>query len=990
MLSLLVILGLGMFFSNSAEAKEQVNFSIASQNLGSALTEFALQANTTLLFPYNLGSDQISKPVFGDLSILEAIDTLLVGTHFYALINKDGSISIIKKERLPPESKESNNFTSAYEQERIVKEETERIAIVGTRSSPHTSTQSAVPLDILAYEQLNRHGAKDMLSVLSDLLPSLNVNDQPINDAAAFIRPANLRGLAPDHSLILINGKRHHRSAVITFYGGQISDGAQGVDIATIPAIALKQVEVLRDGAAAQYGSDAIAGVMNFVLKNSDSGGLVELLYGQYYEGEQSSQISANIGFPLLEDGFINLSMEYKNMTPTSRAVQRDDAQGLIDAGNFYVSSLAQTWGSPEVKDDIKLFANVGFGLNEFSDAYLFAKYARRNVEGGFYYRHPHSRIGVNYGGIEAADVDGDGSITVDNSGQANEGYGLLLVADLNLDGSSNCPTNIRTGDEIVNGETVVWGNVLNNPLYVSQVQQNSNCFAFNELYPGGFTPKFGGLIIDKMIAMGTKGKFFGDTNYDVSLNIGSNQIDFNIRNTINASLGPESPTQFKPGKYIQSETSLNIDINQTIETALVDDFFWAAGFEYRYESFEGVAGDIASYQVGDLARQGFGIGANGFPGLSKEFDGKNGRNSIALYLDSETYLTENLMLEAAVRHENFTDFGRTTIGKLSSRLQVSDSFAVRGALASGFKAPTIGQSNVRSLTTAFTSSGLIDRVILPPSNSVAMQKGATTLKPEQSNSLSFGLIAEFDRNTSMTLDYFRIRLRDRISTTSGIALTQTDIDNLLAQGVNDASTFSEMSFFTNDFTTNTQGIDFVARHSFSYLKGENTVSFLANWTNTKVKNVRAFDLDSGTYIKINPSQIQAFIEKGFTVNISELRVRMLEDNLPAYRWSINAEHRRDKYQFSASLNYFSDTFEDHLDSGYIIENIGSEYSLDVEFSTRIFERGVINLGAKNILDERPDKNTLYDTEIAGAKYPTTSALGMNGGYFYIKVQFNL
>ena len=544
-------------------------------------------------------------------------------------------------------------------------------------------------------------------------VPSFNVNDQPINDASTLVRPANLRGLAPDHTLILVNGKRRHRSAVITFLGGQISDGAQGPDISVIPSVALKQVEVLRDGAAAQYGSDAIAGVINFALKDDAEGGLVEFNKGQYYEGDgATTMVAGNVGLPLTDQGFVNLSLEYRTADPTSRSVQRDDAAALINNGNTFVEDPAQVWGSPEIKGDLKFFANAGLELDQNSEAYLFGNYARREVEGGFYFRNPHNRGGVNDGGTN------------------DSGEQLLLVADLTPDLSGNCPTDIAVGS-----------NVLENPVYINQVANNPDCFAFNELFPGGFTPKFGGIVTDASLVVGTRGELDNELNYDVSGAYGTNEIDYAISNTINPSLGPDTPTSFNPGRYIQTEASFNIDINKYIDIGGNEPLFLAGGIEYRYEAFEAIAGDPKSYEVGPLAAQGFGIGSNGFPGLAARFQGKNSRNSAALYIDSEYFFSDDFMVGAAIRYEDFSDFGDTTKGKLSARYQLNETVAIRGAIATGFKAPTIGQSNVRNVTTAFSATGLVDRATLPPSDPISIQKGATPLQPEESTSYSVGWV---------------------------------------------------------------------------------------------------------------------------------------------------------------------------------------------------------------------------------------------------------
>lgn len=276
------------------------------------------------------------------------------------------------------------------------------VVVLGSRVPGRSAQDSPVPVDVIEGTTFRNYGVRDMDSLLSQTVPSYNVNQQPISDAATLVRPANLRGLPPDSTLILVNGKRRHRASIITFLGGGISDGSQAPDLAPIPAIALKRVEVLRDGAAAQYGSDAVAGVMNFVLKDAPDSGTVETRWGQFYEGDGDTySIAANIGLPipipptLVESSFANFSFEYGQADPTSRSVQRDDAQGLINAGNNAVRQpAAQIWGAPEFHYNYKLFGNLGLDLGK-SEVYAFGNYAQRKVEGGFFFRNPHTRGGV-------------------------------------------------------------------------------------------------------------------------------------------------------------------------------------------------------------------------------------------------------------------------------------------------------------------------------------------------------------------------------------------------------------------------------------------------------------------------------------------------------------------------------------------------------------------------------------------------------------------
>ena len=832
--------------------------------------------------------------------------------------------------------------TASFAQEEAAdeskKEVFEQIAVVGTRAAPRSVTDSAVPIDVISSDEFLRQGATDMVSMMQTVVPSFNVNDQPINDASTFVRPANLRGMASDHTLVLVNGKRRHRSAVITFLGGGLSDGAQGPDISVIPAFALKQVEVLRDGAAAQYGSDAIAGVVNFVLKDNSEGGVAEIRTGSFFEGDGDMlQLAGNIGLPLGDNGFANFTAEYRTSDATSRSVQRDDAAALIAAGNNFVANPAQIWGSPEVKDDIKLFANLGLELNDHAEAYLFGNYAQREALGGFYFRNPHTRGGVNAGGVDA------------------DGNPLLLVGDLDGVGTGiECPQVRVTPNVLTSPEFAV---IADNTTAVGQ-----NCFAFNELLPGGFRPDFGGKVKDMSLAFGVRGELANEIGYDVSLTLGQNEIDFVISNTINPSLGPTTPRSFNPARYIQSEQTLDIGLTKPIEVGLAEPLYLAGGFQYRNESYESIAGDPASWEIGPLASQGFGIGSNGFPGLSPRSQGRVSRNNFAFYLDAEAYLTEDFMLGAAVRYEDFSDFGDTTEGKLVFRWQALESIAFRGGYSTGFKAPTIGQSNVRNVTTAFGTGGrLIDRATLPPTDPISQIKGGEQLTPEQSTAVTLGLVAEFENGLYVTVDYFDIELTDRIATASGIALTAEDIAALLAQGVTDASSFSEVSFFTNDFDTSTRGVDIVANYGMEMWGGDTRFALAYNWTDTQVD--RASD------------------------NISADRIRMLEDNLPPVRYSLTANHTNGDWRILTRVNYFGSIFEDHLDSGLPL-NVGSEVTFDFEIGYTVTESLELMVGARNAFNEYPDENIPYDTEVAGSTYPTTSPIGINGGFYYARALY--
>ncbi|WP_444997109.1 TonB-dependent receptor plug domain-containing protein [Aliikangiella sp. IMCC44359] len=836
----------------------------------------------------------------------------------------------------------SSPMLYAAEEKKDDDEEAQKMVIVGSRAAPRSISDSPVPVDVISAEEITASGSSDLTSLLANVAPSFTVNEQPISDAATLVRPANLRGLSPDSTLILVNGKRRHRSAVITFIGGGIADGSQGPDISAIPATALKQVEVLRDGASAQYGSDAIAGVINFVLKDSSDGGEFIARMGEFSEGDGDSvMLSGNVGMPFTEQGFANFSFEYNDREDTIRSVQRDDAAALIAAGNTNVANPAQIWGMPKVKDDYKLFANIGLNLGNDKEAYMWGNYSQREVDGGFYFRNPQTRSGVFQGPT------------------LPDGTATILTADLTPGATDNsaCPVV-----PVVNG-------------LVDQTALDSlaaaNCFAFNSLFPGGFTPRFGGTVVDTSLVMGTKGSYDSGLTYDISVGLGRSAVDFSIRNTINPSLGPNTPTAFNPGSYIQLEKSFNYDISKEIETSSMDGMTFSAGVEWREDSFEVKPGDQASFEVGPLAGQGFGIGSNGFPGFQPRAAGVFTRRNIGFYADLETYFTESLMMEFAVRYEDFSDFGSTFDGKISGHFQATDVFAIRGSASTGFRAPTVGQSNVVNVTTAFGANGLEDQATLPPTNAISVQKGGKPLTPEESTAFTVGAVLDFD-DLFITLDFFNIEVDDRISQTSPLTLSAADITELVNQGVGDATSFTSVRYFTNDFDTTTAGVDLVVSYSADMFGGKTSYNLALNHTETTVDS---FSPDI----------------------ISNVKVELLEKGVPEDRATFTMKHTQDNWNLLTRISYFGEYFEDHLESEAFPVYPSSEISLDLEFGYNVTEQLKLSLGANNLLDEYPEQlDDKYSPAsqpssyagVAGAKYAIKSPLGFNGRFVYLKANY--
>lgn len=874
------------------------------------------------------------------------------------------------------------------------------IIVTGTRRTARSAADTPAPVDVISAQELQDQADTDLQNILRTSVPSFNVNTQSISDAATLVRPANLRGLPPDSTLVLVNNKRRHRAAVISFLGGGLSDGAQGADISVIPAIALSRVEVLRDGAASQYGSDAIAGVMNFILRDDPSGGQLEAEWGQTYEGDGTQySVSGNLGMSLGQNGFVNISAEYGTTDATSRSIQRGDAAALIAAGNTAVANPAQIWGQPNVNDDFTIFINSALELTDTAEVYAFGNYSGRQTEGGFFFRNPTNRDGV-FAGPEVDPLTGFALVG---------GVPSVLVGDLSVNTAGDCPAGIPL---------TAGGGLLPDPVILAAVTGNANCFSFVEMFPGGFTPRFGGDLEDKSIVIGLRGElpWGSGLSYDLSYTHGRNDIDFFINNTINASLGPNTPTSFNPGGYSQIDENFNLDFSYGLDVGFASDLNVAFGGEHRSETFEIRAGDPASYQLGPLSApslaypggQGFSSSSNGFGGFTPAIAGETTQENYAVYLDLEADVTEQLVLQAAVRYEDFYDtYGGTTNYKLGALYHVTDDFTLRSTWSTGFHAPTAGQANVTNVTTQFSGTALVDLGTIPLSsgagqfiaNRLELSTGfRPTLTPEESENFTLG--AGFNLGgVNITVDYFNIAVTNRISlsdaqdflaellevaaelpaTAIPPGSTTSQVLNLLdAAGKLNVADFAgsedltSFSFFTNSFDTETQGIDVVASTRFEMYPGsESTLAAAFNWTQTEVTNIG--------------SNTAAPLSVG--------RRYVIENGLPEIKGNITLNHTQGPFNGLARLNYYGEYFECHVDAygggptGCDLPIQGdAQVTFDFELGYDLTENIGIAVGAQNAFDAYPDANP-WGAAVVGAAYPVTAPAGFNGGFYYVRTR---
>ena len=803
--------------------------------------------------------------------------------------------------------------TALFAQEMV-----EEIITLGARAKARSATDSVAPVDVINASELANQGDVDITNLLRNSVPSYYVSDQPISDAGTMVRPQGLRGMAADHTLVLVNGKRRHRSSVILWAAGGISDGAQGPDTSVFPTAAIKTVDVLRDGAASQYGSDALAGVINFNLKDASEGGSISVKAGQYGEGDgDMTYVSGNFGLPLGANGFVNTTFEIGSLGDTNRAVQRADAAGLVADGYTNVPNPAMIWGRPKVDDDMKLFVNFGADLGNNTEMYGYANSTTKKIDGGFYFRNPTNRGGVY----------GNGS--------------TLLIGDMDGIGvGTDCPVVTLDGNTP-------------DPVAMAIVAADPNCFSFQETIPGGFTPRFGGTMTDQAMLFGLRGEMANGIGWDVSSYYGKNEADFFINNTVNASMGPNSPRDFDPGLYRQVETSLNADFTY----AMSDAVSLAFGAEYRNEEFTIGAGDSASSTAGVLANQGFSLSSNGFPGFAKAISGVFDRSNTAVYVEADWQASDDLVVVGALRFEDFDDFGTTTNYKLGANYSITDTTGVRGTFSTGFKAPTPGQSNASNISTTIDNATgkLVNKGVIPATSPVALVYGGKQLQPEDSENMTFGIyttVGEFE----ITLDYFSIDVDDRLNFSKDVNLSAADIAQLTADNVPGAGDMSKFRFYTNDFDTTTDGFDLVVSTSTDWMGGTTDWNLAYNQTNTDVTN------------------------RGVTID--DEREKRIEQMTPDTRWNLSANHMMGDWRMLARISYYGDWYDSGEGFVYPGENV-----VDLELAYNINDNSSVMVGGNNVLDEAGD--TLHNINSYGNLYSTQAPMGFSGAFWYAKYNYN-
>ena len=840
----------------------------------------------------------------------------------------------------------------------------DEVVVVGSRRLPRLVKDSAVPVDVLGPRDLEASSSTDIDEVLRTLVPSYNVQRHGIDDEATLVRPITLRGLPADNVLVLVNGKRRHRSASLALLGSSLNTGAQGPDLNMIPGIAIKQVEILRDGASAQYGADAVAGVFNMQLRDASDGVLVKMQGGQHVQGDgEYVHVAANVGLPLTSNGFLNLSLEYRNAAPTIRSAQRDDATILASRG-YPVANPAQIWGAPDVDNSWVGFFNAGLDLGSSAHAYAFGGWGQRTAEGGFFFRAPGT-------------VNARGSVFRFGSG-ANA---TRAVADLN------------DSDDVVCGDLPDLPSLDSDQSAVATFisSYSGKCFLFNEPFPGGFTPRFGADIGDLSVVAGVRGGGENSLQWDASLSIARSALDYFIYNTVNASYGPDSPTSFKPRAYLQEELTASLGMSLPISISVfASPLNVAWGAEWRKETFESKAGDFDSYNPGPYTSQGFSVGSNGYQGLNPKFADRWDRPNYSLYLDLEADVTKALVVGVAARFENFyQDFGSTLKGKVATLYRVSDRISLRGTVSSGFRAPSPGQANLQALQTALSSDGdfLVESGQLPSTHPIAAGLGGKPLTEETATSFSLGSVVDLSENLSLTFDYFNISIKDRISLTGNIAITDEvraimDARDLLG-GVQN---LAEVKFFSNDFDTRTIGTDLLLSYDREWDNGDATIASVA-WNRT---NQELVDFSA-------PQDVTEFLgeqlSEPFTVSVlSPRRQTEIEDLNPSHRVVLSGRHVRGPLHGLLRLNYYDGWYACRSSSNACATDAGqslldyyeSQIIVDVEVGYAFRNSYRIALGINNLFDVAPAAHP-EETGNQGNSHPESTPWDYSGGAWYLR-----
>jgi iron complex outermembrane recepter protein len=803
---------------------------------------------------------------------------------------------------------------------------TDEVVVLGTRREGRTITRSPVPVDVITAQEVQATGFSQTTQVIRALVPSFNSPESSITDGTDHVRPATLRGLGPDQTLVLINGKRRHTSAIL-HVNGSVGRGSTGVDLNAIPANMIERIEVLRDGAAAQYGSDAIAGVINIVLKET-TGFDASFSYGQNVSNEQRGY-GANDWLP--ESGPNSSTAAFQN-TPFYNGV--DDVWRL---------------------DGKTLNLHLGYGFELPNNGRLY-------VAGQYRDRGKSNRSGLdprfNYPLLDNDEPD-PREFTFDRN-NLRYGSGELLDISSFFNGHMEIADDVELyafgGISLREGETGGFYRPANDA-------RNNTAF-----YPDGFLPLITSNVFDGSIGFGFKGNL-GQWRYDLSQVYGSSSIRYGVTNSLNRSMGLSSPTTFRAGTLAFDQATTNLDFVRTADIGTAQPLSIAVGAEYRYELYRIIRGEAQSYMDGG---EGGAPGAQVFPGFSPRNEQNENRYSVAAYIDLETDVTEAWTVGLASRFESYSDFGNTLTGKFSTRYELLEGFAVRGAASTGFRAPSLAQSYFTSIATVFIDGTPFEVGTFPVNSAAAQALGAQPLEAETSINLSAG--ATFERgNFSLTADVYRITIDDRVVFTENF--TGGGIPAFLQdQGIN----ANGGRYFTNAVDTETQGIDIIGRYGFN-LADNSTLRFTLgmNFNQTEITNQDEIQ---------TPAVLEGLTD---TPLFGRVEIGRFEVGQPSSNINFMANYARDSWDVMLRVIRFGEI--EALRANEADDQVYSALiSTDLEFSYNFSENVRFSLGGNNIFDVYPDKNFQSASFNGILQYSGFSPSGFEGRYLYTRLTVNI
>ncbi|WP_088324517.1 TonB-dependent receptor [Polaribacter tangerinus] len=886
-------------------------------------------------------------------------------------------------------------------------ESLEEIVVIGSRNPNRTAVDSPVPIDIVDIKELTNAAPQVNLNqILNFVAPSFTSNTQTISDGTDHVDPASLRGLGPDQVLVLINGKRRHTSSLINV-NGTFGRGSVGTDLNAIPASAIKRLEVLRDGAAAQYGSDAIAGVINIVLNESVNELSMAVTTGANFSKNANSQtggvdgqttnISASYGLPLGENGgFINFSGDFDIREDYNRM---KEWEGGIFNGYNVVERFANN-----ANYDTSRFLSLSNGLDPAS-----AEYA--TILGdlkGF----------ANAAGFTTSPTDGLAEMRTILKGDAT-------TSELNARGLQRTDFNMRVGQSRVRGGRFFANFKL--PLddngtevysFAGMSSRTGNSAGFYRLpnqsrtytpaYINGFLPEINSTISDQSLAVGIKGKI-GEWNVDFSNTYGKNAFDFTIGNTYNASQGNASPTTFDAGGFSFSQNTTNLDLSKFYENTFKG-LGVAFGGEHRVENYEIIAGQEDSYTQYQADGQPFtGItgtsplkdffgnsrpgGSQVFPGFGPKNELNRQRSSVAAYVDLDATLTEALSTTFATRYENYSDFGSTLNFKLASIYKFSDNFRLRASFNTGFRAPSLHQLNYNSTSTIFQDGIPVEVGTFANDSKAAQLLGIPQLKEETSNSFSAGFTAKLpESNLTFTVDGYIVNINDRVVYTGQFKPTLNDngtpnnsnddfpidaanqeLSDLLVQANANAA-----SFFANAIDTRSTGIDIVVTHKATF--GDN-VRLKTDLAGTFSQTRQQGDIKSSQVLRDAGQEGTYFPE--------DSRI-FLEEAVP--RTKVNLTNSLTSGKFNVFLRnvYFGEVSE-ATNSIANQQQFSSKVVTDLSLGYKATEDLTLTIGANNLLDVYPDR--AIEANRSGGRFDwsrRSQQFGIGGRFLFARVSFNI